>query len=84
MGVAQAPRITQSLLARLPADLPAAVVQHASTPQERRAVATLGTLVHTLQTQGFGSPAVLVVGRVLDAPATACWPAEVTAQRAGG
>jgi uroporphyrin-III C-methyltransferase len=69
MGVAQAPRITQALLATLPADLPAAVVQHASTAHERSALATLGTLVDTLQREGFGSPAVLVIGRVLDAAA---------------
>lgn len=69
MGVVQAPRITTALLAAgLPAHLPAAVVQHASHPTcQRSAIATLGTLVPTLHSQGFGSPAVLVIGRVLEA-----------------
>jgi uroporphyrin-III C-methyltransferase len=68
MGVVQAPRIVAQLLAHLPAELPAAVVQHAShATRQRHAIATLGTLVQTLHSQGFGSPAVLVIGRVLEA-----------------
>lgn len=67
MGVAQAERISAELLQRLPADWPAAVVQHASTARQRQALTTLGQLVSTLTEQGFGSPAVLIVGRVLEA-----------------
>ena len=67
MGVSQAPRITAELLQVLPVDLPAAVVQHASTPRQRQALTTLGRLVQTLDEEHFGSPAVLIVGRVLEA-----------------
>jgi len=65
MGVSQAPSIVHGLLSHLPADLPAAAVQHASTPRERRTVTTLGGLVDTLARERIGSPAVLVIGRVL-------------------
>jgi uroporphyrin-III C-methyltransferase len=71
MGVAQAPRIVDSLLRRLPADWPAAVVQDATGPAERCARATLGELPALLRDEGFGSPAVLVIGRVLEAGASA-------------
>jgi len=67
MGMAQVARIREALLRHLPPDIPAAVVQQASGPGERHARATLGTLVETLEAQGFSSPAVLVIGRVLDA-----------------
>ncbi|MEF7615913.1 uroporphyrinogen-III C-methyltransferase [Aquincola sp. MAHUQ-54] len=69
MGVMHAPRIVASLRRHLPGSLPAAAVQHASTAAERRTVATLDTLVETLAREGIGSPAVLVIGRVLDAAA---------------
>jgi uroporphyrin-III C-methyltransferase len=71
MGVAQAPRIVDGLLQRLPATLPAAVVQGASGANERCGLSTLGELPLMLQREGFGSPAVLVIGRVLEASAIA-------------
>ena len=67
MGVAQAPHIVESLLRHLPADWPAAVVQGASGAGERCARATLRELPGMLLEAGIGSPAVLVIGRVLDA-----------------
>ena len=67
MGIAQAPAIVEGLLRRLPADWPAAVVQNASGARERCAMSSLGALPAALVRQGFGSPAVLVVGRVLEA-----------------
>jgi uroporphyrin-III C-methyltransferase len=66
MGVSQAPRILAALREVLPGDLPAAAVQHASSVAERRVVATLDSLVDTLAREQIGSPAVLVIGRVLD------------------
>jgi len=71
MGVAQAPRIVEGLLRQLPADWPAAVVQGASSANERCGLSTLGELPAMLQDEGFGSPAVLVIGRVLEAGALA-------------
>lgn len=65
MGVSHAQQIEQGLLAGLPADTPAAVVQHASTPQQREALTTLGALAATIAREGLGSPSVIVVGDVL-------------------
>ena len=65
MGVAQLPVLQAGLLQGLGAHTPAAVVQHASLPQQRIAVTTLGALADTVREQGLGSPAVLVIGDVL-------------------
>jgi uroporphyrin-III C-methyltransferase len=67
MGIAQIRAIVERLLRVLPADLPAAIVQHASTTRERTARATLGGLVEAVAALGFGSPAILVIGPVADA-----------------
>ena len=67
MGVQRAPEIVSALRRHLPASLPAAAVQHASTARERSTLATLGTLQGAMAHAGIGSPAVLVIGRVLDA-----------------
>ena len=42
MGVATLRALQAGLLEALPADTPVAVVQHASLPQQRHAVSTLG------------------------------------------
>ena len=65
MGVTGSQHIQDELLQGLPAHTPAAIVQHASLPQQRLAVTTLGALAHTVAEQGLGSPAVLVIGDVL-------------------
>lgn len=71
MGVSQAAQIVEGLMQQLPGDWPAAVVQAASSPRERCGLTTLGDLPSMLQREGFGSPAVLVIGRVLEASAFA-------------
>jgi len=66
MGVAGAGHIQQQLLAGgLPGDTPVAVVQHASLPQQRHALGTLGRLHEAIADHGLGSPSVIVVGDVL-------------------
>ena len=65
MGVSGAAQIQADLLTGLPASTPLAIVQHASLPQQRHAVTTLGQLTDTLAHQGLGSPAVIVVGDVV-------------------
>jgi uroporphyrin-III C-methyltransferase len=81
MGVAQAARLQQGLLAALPPHTPAAAVQHISLPQQRHVVTRLDRLADTLHDEGIGSPAILIVGDVLrgvqalsgaDAMATTC------------
>lgn len=65
MGVAHHPRIAEGLRTHLRGDTPTAVVQHATLPQQRHAVTTLDALAATVQCENFGSPAVIVVGDVL-------------------
>lgn len=65
MGMSRIDRIAGRLLETLPADLPAAVVQHASTGDERRLVTSLGRLAQEVVAEEFSSPAVLIIGRVL-------------------
>ncbi len=65
MGVQQAAPIQAGLLTALPADTPAAWVQHVSTAHERRLFTTLGRLVADASQAGIGSPAILIVGDVL-------------------
>jgi uroporphyrin-III C-methyltransferase len=84
--VSQAPGIVDGLLRQLPADWPAAVVQAATSSRERCGLTTLSNLPAMLQREGFGSPAVLVIGRVLEASTLAQAEALLTppAARAAG
>jgi len=67
MGVATVESLQQGLLEGLPATTPVAVVQHASLPAQRHLHATLGDLAAAVRREGFGSPAIIVVGDVLRA-----------------
>lgn len=71
MGVAQAAQLEAGLLSGLPAGTPLAIVQHASLPGQRQALSTLGQLQATLEREGLGSPAVIIVGDVLRGVAAA-------------
>jgi uroporphyrin-III C-methyltransferase len=65
MGVARCAEISAALQAGgLPANTPAAVVQHGCTAQQRHHVTVLSALPQALQREGLGSPAILVVGDV--------------------
>lgn len=74
MGVSSAEQIQADLLTGLPASTPLAIVQHASLPQQRHAVCTLGTLTDTLAAEGLGSPSVIVVGDVVRGVAAVAQP----------
>ncbi len=65
MGVQRLAALRDGLLAALSPDTPAALVQHASTPQQRHLVSTLGNLVDDARAAGIASPAILIVGNVL-------------------
>jgi len=65
MGVKSCAYIQAELLTALPAHTPAAVIQHASLPQQRHAVTTLGQLQQTIAREGLGSPSIIVIGDVL-------------------
>ncbi|WP_323118985.1 uroporphyrinogen-III C-methyltransferase [Burkholderia alba] len=66
MGMSRIERIAAGLLAALPAATPAAVVQWAGAPGERRWTGTLERLADAADA-GLGSPAVILVGAALAA-----------------
>ena len=65
MGISGSGHIQNELLRGLAANTPVAIIQNASLPTQRHAVATLGSLRSTIETQGLQSPSVIVVGDVL-------------------
>ena len=65
MGVAGSEQIQNELLKGLAASTPVAIIQNASLPTQRHAVATLGNLRATIEREGLQSPSVIVVGDVL-------------------
>jgi uroporphyrin-III C-methyltransferase len=65
MGVSSIDAVQRGLLHALPATTPAAVVQHASLPQQRQLVCSLGSLAARVQAEQIGSPAIIIVGDVL-------------------
>lgn len=68
MGVARVQAIRDALLAGgLPPRLPAAVVQSAGTADERVVRTSLAELATTVARQRIGSPAILLIGRALEA-----------------
>lgn len=68
MGIARCEDIVAALCAGgLRADLPAAVIQHATLPQQRVVATTLARLPADIRAHGIGSPAILVIGEVANA-----------------
>jgi len=65
MGVSSLTAIQSGLLQGLPASTPVAIVQHASLPQQREDLSTLGQLETTMQREGLQSPSIIVVGDVV-------------------
>ena len=65
MGVTAIDTLQAGLLQALAATTPAAVVQQASLPQQRQLVCTLGTLAAQVRGEAIGSPAIIIVGDVL-------------------
>jgi uroporphyrin-III C-methyltransferase len=67
MGVARAPAIRAGLLdGGMPADMPVAVVQNATLPSARAIRSSLGDFPEAIAAAGLGSPAIIVIGRVVD------------------
>ena len=65
MGVSGSQQIQDQLRMGLAASTPVAIIQNASLPTQRHAVATLGTLRTTIERESLQSPSVIVVGDVL-------------------
>ena len=66
MGLLGLEKLCRQLIAHgLPADIPAAVVQQATLPQQRVVVATLGELADAVARAGLRPPTLVIVGDVV-------------------
>ncbi|MGY6253499.1 uroporphyrinogen-III C-methyltransferase [Paraburkholderia caledonica] len=65
MGMRRIGSLASALLASLPADTPAAVVQWAGGANERRLLTRLDRLAADATDAGFGSPAVILIGNAI-------------------
>ena len=65
MGVTGSQAIEAQLLQGLPGGTPVAIIENASLPAQRHAIATLSTLRATIEREQLKSPCVIVVGDVL-------------------
>jgi uroporphyrin-III C-methyltransferase len=66
MGIANLAQIVENLLAAgMPPSRPAAVIQHATLPQQRSVAAPLSELAATVAAHGIGSPSIVIVGDVV-------------------
>lgn len=75
MGVSQVDVLERALLREVSPHTPAAVVQDASLPHERRLLCSLGELGQAVREAGLSSPAIVVVGNVLKASKAMAVPA---------
>jgi len=68
MGVARLPLLVDALgRGGMHADTPAAIISAAHTPRQRHALCTLASLLETVEREGLVSPAILVLGDVVQA-----------------
>jgi uroporphyrin-III C-methyltransferase len=66
MGMRRLAEIAGSLMANgASPDLPAAVVQDATTPEQRVLVSSLARVAEDAAAQGFGSPAIIAIGEMV-------------------
>ena len=65
MGLAGIADIQSGLLTVLPSSTPAAVIQHASLPQQESVTCTLATLSQTIHEHSLHSPAIILIGDVV-------------------
>lgn len=65
MGLAGIADIQRGLLQTLSGQTPAAVIQHASLPQQQAVTCTLATLAQTIHEYALSSPAIIVIGDVV-------------------
>lgn len=66
MGMANLPEIAARLIAAgLPAQTPAAAIQHGTWREQRQVVSTLAGLTEAVRQAALGSPAIVVIGAVV-------------------
>jgi uroporphyrin-III C-methyltransferase len=74
MGVATLPTISQRLLAAgLASTTPVAVIEQGTVPQQRMVTGPLAEIAGRATIAGLRSPAVIVIGRVVDLSALLSW-----------
>ncbi len=66
MGVKNAPKIQQGLLSNgVKADMPVAIIEKGTTPEQKVTITDLENLAYTLESQNIKPPALIVVGDVI-------------------
>lgn len=65
MGMSRLGHITEQLQPGLPADTPAAAIQHGTCAGQREVIGTLGSLAADVAAAGLGSPALVVIGHTV-------------------
>lgn len=66
MGLTNLDHIARRLMAAgLPPDMPAAAVENATTPRQRRLIGTVASLPGQVAEAGFAPPAIVVIGKVV-------------------
>ncbi len=65
MGLAKLPEIAAAFAQSGKQELPAAIIQNASLPQQRTLVGRVSDIAEKVALSGIGSPAVIVVGEVV-------------------
>jgi siroheme synthase len=74
MGVKALPEFTRRLIAAgLSVTTPAAVIQEGTTPQQSMVVGTLENIAERAANAGLTSPALTVIGSVVDVSSTLQW-----------
>lgn len=82
MGVGAIEALCDGLRHALPDRTPAAVVQHASLPQQRTLHCELGVLAASMRDNDIGSPAIVLVGDVLRGLAAVAAPSQARSRAA--
>ena len=74
MGMEHIDNICKNLMAAgKPANTPAALVQNATTSQQKKLVSTLEKLAQASHEQGFTAPSIIVIGEVVNFGLTSSW-----------
>ena len=74
MGLQAYPEICERLLSSgMPGDCPAAIIEEGTTVRQRLVIATVATLFEKAQSEGIGSPALILIGDVVQLHAKLSW-----------
>ena len=74
MGVKALPRLCEGLLkAGMPPDMPAAMIENGTLPDQRKILASVGTLANKAAEAGIRSPAISVFGKVCELSESLDW-----------